>query len=100
MTASTGKPYTVERGGLATAELPRLFALYRHLDLSGVSGTGVVAYGTVYPSGRVTLCWLGRTTGHPSVGVYDALSAVTAIHGHHGHTEIVWLSPANGQDRP
>ncbi|MGH3450224.1 MAG: hypothetical protein ACRDQW_05745 [Haloechinothrix sp.] len=46
-----------------------------------------------YPSGWVTLCWLGRTSGHPNVGVYAALGVVTAIHRHHGHTEIVWLSP-------
>lgn len=95
MTAAAGRPSTVDRRRLVTGELPRLFALYRHVDLSGVSGTGVVAYGTVYPAGRVTLCWLGRTTGHPSIGVYDALGAVQTIHGHHGHTEVVWLSPAS-----
>lgn len=76
---------------------PRLFALYRHHDVSGVSGTGLVAYGTTYPPpGAVTIYWLGRTTGHPSIGVYDSLAAVEAIHGHHGHTEVVWLTPAGG----
>ncbi|MGH3655693.1 MAG: hypothetical protein ACRDUA_03445 [Micromonosporaceae bacterium] len=81
----------------AVTELPRLFALQRYVDLSGVSGTGVVAYGTCYPpTGTVTVCWLGRTTGHSSIGVYDSLDAVRTIHGHHGYTEIVWLSYTGG----
>jgi hypothetical protein len=86
---------TVDKVGALVAELPRLFALRRHVDLGGVSGTGLVAYGTLYPpTGTVTLCWLGHTTGHRSVGVYDSIEAVRAIHGHHGYTEIVWLTPA------
>ncbi len=96
---------TVDRAAELSAELPRLFALRRHVDLGGVSGIGLVAYGTLYPpTGTVTLCWLGRTTGHSSVGVYDSLDAVRTIHGHHGYTEIVWLSPRAAQpptpDRP
>jgi hypothetical protein len=71
-------------------KVPRTFALKRHLDRSGVSGTGIVAYGTQYPpTGLVTLAWLGHTTGHESLGVYESLAAVEAIHGHHGYTEII-----------
>jgi len=74
-----------------------LCACARRGVLSGVSGTGVVAYGTQYPpSGLVTLAWLGHTTGHHSLGVYQSLAAVEAIHGHHGYTEIIWLTPAHG----
>jgi hypothetical protein len=84
---------TVDNARALAAELPRLFALRRHVDLGGVSGTGLVAYGTCYPpNGTVTLCWLGRTTGHCTVGVYDSIEAVRTIHGHHGYTDIVWLS--------
>lgn len=90
------EPSHIGRKTTTVEELPRLFALRRHLDLGGVSGTGLVAYGTLYPpAGAVTLCWLGRTTGHPSIGVYDSVTAVKTIHGHHGYTELIWLSPAS-----
>lgn len=92
-------PSTVDRIATRAAELPKLFALRRHVDLGGVSGTGLVAYGTLYPpTGTVTLCWLGRTTGHSSVGVYHSIDAVRTIHGHHGYTEIIWLSPRAARD--
>ncbi len=85
-TASTG-----------VAAMPRMFALWRHHDVSGISGTGVVAYGTQYPpSGAVTLAWLGHTSGHRSIAIYDGIAAVRAIHGHHGQTEIVWITGAYG----
>ncbi|MGH3658031.1 MAG: hypothetical protein ACRDUA_15360 [Micromonosporaceae bacterium] len=73
--------------------MPRLFALRRHVDFSGVSGTGIVAYGTQYPpDGAVTVAWLGRTTGHPSMGIYPSLTAVTAIHGHDGGTDLPMMT--------
>lgn len=79
---------------LAVADdLPHNFALDRHHDPTGVSGTGVVAFGTLYPvTGKVTLSWLGETSGYPAVGVYDSIGAVEHIHCHDGATEIVWLT--------
>lgn len=67
---------------------PRRFQLFRHQDVSGVSGVGVVAFGTIYPSGLVTLCWLGE---HPSVTTWGSLTDLLAVHGHDGATEIVWI---------
>ncbi len=66
--------------------MPCRFQLYRHRDSTGVSGTGVVAWGTVYPNGKVSLAWCGP---RPSINVYESLADVTAIHGHDGHTQIV-----------
>jgi hypothetical protein len=66
--------------------MPRRFQLYRHRDDTGVSGTGVVAWGTVYPNGKVSLAWCGS---RPSVNVYESLDDVTAIHGHNGQTQVI-----------
>lgn len=68
--------------------LPRRFELYRHVDVSGVSGTGVVAYGCLYPNGMATLCWISP---HPAVSIWQSLADMLAIHGHEGDTELLWL---------
>lgn len=62
--------------------VPRRFALHREVDFSGVSGTGLVAYGTVYPTGRTTLAWC--TGDIVSITVYDSPEQVEKIHGHDG----------------
>lgn len=36
------------------------FYLVRHQDVSGVSGTGIVAYGVVLPSGQAVMAWNSR----------------------------------------
>ncbi|WP_020579770.1 hypothetical protein [Actinopolymorpha alba] len=71
---------------VVTTAMPCRFQLYRHHDDSGVSGTGVVAWGTVYPNGKVSLAWCGS---RPSVNVYESLADVTAIHGHDGRTQVI-----------
>jgi hypothetical protein len=71
---------------VVTTVMPCRFKLYRHRDASGVSGTGVVAWGTVYPNGKVSLAWCGT---RPSVNVYESLADVTAIHGHDGFTQVI-----------
>jgi hypothetical protein len=65
---------------------PCRFELFRKCDTSGISGTGVVAWGTVYPNGKVSLAWCGA---RPSINVYESLADVEAIHGHDGNTTIV-----------
>jgi hypothetical protein len=65
----------------------RTFQLNRKTDLSGVSGTGLVAYGALFPNGKVALTWISP---HTSVGIYDSIEAVEAIHGHGGATVIEW----------
>lgn len=69
--------------------LPRRFALQRRIDVSGVSGTGLVAYGTVYPTGRTTLAWCVGDIA--SVTVYDSPEQVEKVHSHDGHTVLVWI---------
>lgn len=65
-----------------------LFFLERTEDESGVSGTGVVAEGVVFSSGKAVLSWLTETS---SVAVYDSIEDVERIHGHGGKTKVVFL---------
>lgn len=67
-----------------------LFAMYREEDESGVSGTGVVAYGVKWPApnNRVTLAWVAAE-GRTSVAVYDDLDTIKEIHGHGGKTKFI-----------
>lgn len=69
---------------------PRRFALHRDHDVSGVSGTGIVAYGVEFPDGHVVTRWnadIAQTCCWASIG------DVEHVHGHGGATRIVWLDP-------
>lgn len=73
---------------------PRPFVLVRDEDETGVSGTGVVAEGTVFSDGTAVLRWL--TEWPTSVVFHDrGLAAIEAVHGHGGKTRVVFtdLSP-------
>ena len=65
-----------------------LFVLERDTDVSGVSGTGTVADGVVWPNGLVTICWRGQ---YASVAVWQTLGDARAVHGLNGATRLVWL---------
>jgi len=79
----------VSRGrGSSTVVRPRTFELVRYQDLSGVSGTGVVAEGCVFTDGSVALRWRGS---NPATAVWPDLESVLAVHGHQGATEVRWL---------
>ncbi|WP_405060374.1 hypothetical protein OG474_01690 [Kribbella sp. NBC_01505] len=68
---------------------PRCFQLVRHVDVSGISGTGVVAEGVEWADGSVALHWGGR---YPTTTVWaDGIEALLTIHGHNGSTTIRWL---------
>lgn len=82
--------------------VPRRFQLYRHTDISHVSGIGVVAWGVQFPDGSVAIRWHGA---HPSTVAWSSVGDAIAIHGHSGATEIRWaddesidLWPADGGD--
>jgi len=67
--------------------LVRVFRLVRSEDVSGVSGTGTVADGAVFPDGVAVLRW---RTARGSTAVYDSVKDVERIHGHDGKTRLVW----------
>lgn len=66
----------------------RRFNLVRNEDVSGVSGTGIVAEGVEFHDGQVAVSWFGR---HHCVSIWPNIEDVVAIHGHEGRTIIVWL---------
>jgi hypothetical protein len=67
----------------------RMFELHRDHDVSGVSGTGVVAEGIEFSDGTVALRWL---SAWPTSVVFNdrGMESVLAIHGHGGATRVVW----------
>lgn len=65
----------------------RTFRVVRHVDVSGVSGTGTVAEGVEFDDGQVVICWLSK---YHSIGVFDNLLCLQKIHGHNGDTEVVF----------
>lgn len=67
----------------------RRFVLYRELDISGVSGTGIVAEGVVFSDGSVALRW--TTNGVHSTVIHESIQTVLAVHGHNGSTVIQWI---------
>ncbi len=72
----------------------RTFHLVRREDVSGVSGTGIVAEGVVFSHGKASLAWVTR---YRSVAVYDSLADLLAIHGHDGRTVVEWCEPDANQ---
>lgn len=70
---------------------PTVYEVWRWRDFSNVSGEGLIAYLTAYPSGKVTLAWCASDVN--SVGVYDSIDEVLKIHGHGGTTELVRIFP-------
>jgi hypothetical protein len=67
----------------------RNFVLNRIIDDSGISGTGVVAEGTIFENGMTVLHWLGSVS---SLIIYASVEEMTQIHGHKGHTKVEFLS--------
>lgn len=69
----------------------RRFELHRDTDITGVSGTGLVADGVVFPDGTAVLRW--RVGQWPTSAVFHdrGMASVEAVHGHSGATRIVFL---------
>lgn len=61
------------------------FDLVRSEDVTGSSGTGIVAHGCIFDDGTVAMRWL---TACRSTALYDSIEDVETIHGHNGATVI------------
>jgi hypothetical protein len=66
----------------------RRFYVERLADVSGLSGTGIIALGTCFPNGKCVMQW---QTEIKSLVIYDSISELEKIHGHGGKTLIKWL---------
>lgn len=74
----------------------RLFQIVRHEDVSGISGTGIVAQGVEFDDGQVAVRWLGPIehpwgTVQPTTVLHPNIENVEMLHGHNGLTEVEWL---------
>lgn len=81
---------------------PQLFTLFRHVDETGVSGTGRVLDGALFHTGQVVVCW--RTdlntgpSGFSSLAIYPSWEAFQHVHvDPHpaGAAEVRFLPPAS-----
>jgi hypothetical protein len=67
----------------------RRFQLHRDVDMTGVSGTGVVAEGVLWPDGTASVLWNGE---HGSIVFWPrGMDSIDHVHGHNGATRIVWI---------
>ena len=64
------------------------FILVRAKDPTGVSGTGIVAEGTLFSGGQAVIRWLCQPH---AVGVYQTIHDVITVHGHEGGTQIQFI---------
>jgi hypothetical protein len=69
----------------------RRFVMERDEDVSGVSGTGIVAEGVVFTDGTTVLRWV---TEYTSTAIYPSVGELITIHGHGGATRLHWVDDA------
>ena len=81
-----GEGWAAAMTSAETTTAVRFFQLHRDRDLTGFSGTGVVADGVVWPDGTVSMRWRGdvRTTVEAA-----RIEDIQTIHGHDGATRVV-----------
>lgn len=87
MTASIGSPGLTDFVS-AVGDNPKRFYLWRNEDVSGVSGTGLVAWGVMWPDGTVALRWESEFA---TTAIADSIFDVNRIYGHGGKTVIEWI---------
>jgi hypothetical protein len=67
----------------------KTFVLNRIKDISGISGTGVIAEGVIFSDGKVVTHWLKepQSTVH-----WNCIQDLEKINGHGGNTVIQYIS--------
>ncbi len=72
----------------------RIFQLVREEDVSGISGTGVIAEGVEFTDGTVAMRWAFSEgpAGYifPTLAFHPDIRNVERLHGHGGRTKVVW----------
>lgn len=69
----------------------KTFRFFRTEDVSSMSGTGYVAEGVVFSSGKVAISFFPTAPTYVSnVIMLNSIDDVEKIHGHDGKTEIHW----------
>lgn len=62
------------------------FRVFRHEDVNGNTGCGVVAEGMIFTDGKCVMRWLGAVS---SIATFDCLEDLIEIHGHGGKTIVL-----------
>ncbi len=65
----------------------RTFEFHRDADVTGYSGTGVVADGVTFDDGTTVVRWRGERR---STVTWASVEDAVAVHGHDGKTRLVW----------
>jgi len=73
----------------------KLYHLVRTEDVSGVSGTGIIAEVCEFDNGWCAVAFLLHTAGIANIIVYSDIAHVEQIHGHQGKTTLVPLPIPN-----
>jgi len=73
------------------------FVLVRDKDVTGRSGTGIVAEGIVFMDGIVILKWLREPY---ALGIYETLEALISVHGHEGNTHVEFIEKSTSVTNP
>lgn len=68
----------------------RKFVLYRFVDVSGISGSGIVAIGTEFDGKKCVLNWVDSKQHVNSLVIYDSIHDLEKIHGHDGRTAVMF----------
>lgn len=74
----------------------KTFYLFRHSDVNGLSGTGIVAVGSVYPNGKAHMQWVSFKS---SFEMHESVESLIDIHGHGGMTELIYGDPPCDNDK-
>lgn len=78
----------------------RRFVIHRDVDVSGISGTGLVAEGVEFTDGVVVVRWLTSQAAEPTTVVHPDIRNVVALHGHGGSSRVEWLDAAARSSPP
>lgn len=76
--------------------MTQIFEIHRDVDITGLSGTGIVADGAVFPDGTTVVRWREVTGENYDKGVrattvvHPNVESVEALHGHGGATRLVF----------
>lgn len=76
----------------------RMFEVVRTEDITGISGTGIVAEGVEFSDGTVAMRWKEVPEDHPNylrgvratTVIHQNIKSVEALHGHNGATTVEW----------
>lgn len=76
------------------------FRLNRKVDVSGISGTGIIAHGCEFGDGMVLLRWPGANNPDlHSLHIYPDMHTMREICCHGGNTIVDWLATHTGEDQ-